>query len=324
MAFEPTVKELFEGIKAGNKIFLGRAITLIESAKKTDHDRAIELLSLCHPLSGNSLRIAITGSPGSGKSTLIESLGNLLIARGHKIAVLAVDPSSKESGGSILGDKTRMETLTQASNAFIRPSPNNLELGGIKSNTRESIILCEAAGFDLVILETVGVGQSEIEVSHMSDLVLLLLTPAGGDDLQGIKKGIMETADIIAINKADGALMKEAQNTRYSVQQSLKHGNRRDQVEIIQISALQKTNLEHLADSILIQFELLKETGMLSKHRAEQNDIWFDSALKQAVINKIYDDENFKRQLEVIKSEKDKQQIPAPILVQQFMAKWKF
>ena len=200
----------FEGIRAGNLTLLSQAITLIESSKRAHHELAQAIVNLCIPYSGNSIRIGITGVPGVGKSTFIEAMGEYVTEQNKKLAVLAIDPSSQLSKGSILGDKTRMEKLSANQNAFIRPSPSAGSLGGVANATRESIILCEAAGYDVIFVETVGVGQSETAVHSMVDFFLLLMLAGAGDELQGIKRGIMEMADTIIINKADGDNQKKA------------------------------------------------------------------------------------------------------------------
>lgn len=203
-------KVLFSGIKSGDIVALSEGITLIESQKPVHRNLANELIQLCLPLSGNSIRVGITGVPGVGKSTFIESFGKELVSAGKKVAVLAVDPSSGVSGGSILGDKTRMNDLSTMENVFIRPSAAGETLGGVARKTRETIILCEAAGFDYILVETVGVGQSETVVKSMVDFFLLLMLAGAGDELQGIKKGIMEMADALVITKADGDNVKKA------------------------------------------------------------------------------------------------------------------
>ena len=210
-----------EGILAGDRIVLARAITLIESALPEDQQLAGEVLDTVMAHTGNSLRMGITGAPGVGKSTFIESFGQTLIRAGKKVAVLTIDPTSQITGGSILGDKTRMQELANERGAFIRPSPSGQTLGGVASHTRESILLCEAAGFDYIIVETVGTGQSEYAVKHMVDFFLLLIQPGSGDELQGIKKGIVEMADAIAVTKADGDNTKAAKATRVDFQHAL-------------------------------------------------------------------------------------------------------
>ncbi len=207
------IKQLADGVVSGNRRALARAITLVESARADHRAQAILLMEEVGKSGRQALRLGLSGTPGVGKSTFIESFGMMMIREGKKVAVLAVDPSSARSGGSILGDKTRMEELSREPNAFIRPSPSQTELGGVARRTREAVTLCEAAGYDLILIETVGVGQSETVVSEMSDLFLLLLAPGGGDELQGVKRGIMEMADLILVNKADGDLKPAANRT---------------------------------------------------------------------------------------------------------------
>ncbi|HSN51974.1 MAG TPA: methylmalonyl Co-A mutase-associated GTPase MeaB, partial [Woeseiaceae bacterium] len=207
---EQDIAALAEGVTAGNRRVLAQAITLIESTRSDHRAAASALLERLMPKAGNSIRLGISGIPGVGKSTFIEALGNHVIDAGHRVAVLSVDPSSAVSGGSILGDKTRMEELSRRDEAFIRPSPAGTTLGGVTRRSREAMILCEAAGFDVIIVETVGVGQSETKVADMTDMFLLLLLPGAGDELQGIKRGIVELADLILINKADDGLVELA------------------------------------------------------------------------------------------------------------------
>ncbi len=207
------INDLANGILNQNRRSLAQAITLIESTREDHRKSADELIKIIMTKRKSSLRIGLSGSPGVGKSTFIESFGMLLIKSGFRVAVLAVDPSSRETGGSILGDKTRMERLTREENAYIRPSPNKMRLGGVEAHTRESILLCEAAGYDVILIETVGVGQSEIAVEEITDLFCLLIAPAAGDELQGVKRGITEIADLIIINKADGKLLPIASKT---------------------------------------------------------------------------------------------------------------
>ncbi len=211
---EPSVDELTEGVRKNNKTLLARAITLVESNSPARYSKGREILKNVGPEPGESLRIGVTGPPGAGKSTIIEEIGLELVSLGHKVAILAVDPSSILTGGSILGDKTRMERLSRIDECFIRPSPSGGTLGGVTRKSRETILLCEAAGYDIILLETVGVGQSEVTVRSMVDLFVLILNPGSGDELQGIKRGVMELADLIVVNKADGDNLKKAEMTR--------------------------------------------------------------------------------------------------------------
>lgn len=210
-----------DALFSGQRRALAKAITLIESTRDADRTDALALLHACLPRSGKSFRLGISGVPGVGKSTFIETFGQHLIQQGHRVCVLAVDPSSPKYGGSILGDKTRMERLSRADQAFIRPSPAGITLGGVAQRTRESLLLAEAAGYDIVLVETVGVGQSEHEVASMTDCFLVLMQPGAGDELQGIKKGILELADFIVVNKADGALAQTAEQTRVHYKNAL-------------------------------------------------------------------------------------------------------
>lgn len=225
-------------LKKGDRLTLSKALTLIESTKTADQNEARKLLSLISKNKTSSIRLAITGAPGVGKSTLIDTLGSLLVESKKRVAVLAIDPSSPIHGGSLLGDKTRMEKLSQSKNAFIRPSPSKGVMGGVAPRTLEAILLCEAAGFDYIIVETVGVGQSETSVSTMVDLTLLLLNPGGGDDLQGIKKGIMEVADMIVVNKADHNEESLAKQTAADYQSALSLLMRQETPKVLTISAL--------------------------------------------------------------------------------------
>ncbi len=267
----------------GDRRVLARAITLLESKRRDDQDRASELVQRLLPHSGNSIRIGLTGVPGAGKSSLIEVLGNHVIEKGHRIAVLAVDSSSSISGGSILGDKTRMETLATNPNAFIRPTPAGSTLGGVARHTRESIVLCEAAGFDVIIVETVGVGQSETLVSEMTDMFLLLLIPGGGDELQGIKRGIMEIADMVVVNKADGDLVSHAHRTAADARQALhlmkpRHSNW--QVPVLTASAREQVNVKEIWNKIEKYRRVFRESGELDLQRNHQalNWLWMEAS----------------------------------------------
>ncbi|MBT4769026.1 MAG: methylmalonyl Co-A mutase-associated GTPase MeaB, partial [Rhodospirillaceae bacterium] len=256
---------------------LARAITLIESTRP-DHRRQSEIL-MGHllPHAGKSVRIGISGVPGVGKSTFIETFGLHVIGQGHKVAVLAVDPSSKRSGGSILGDKTRMTGLSQSKDAFIRPSPSGGALGGVAARTREALLACEAAGFDVVFVETVGVGQSETAVADMVDTFLLLLLPSGGDELQGIKKGIMEIADLLAVNKADGDLIKAAGRTASDYGNAvrlIRPAYAEWQPRVQTCSALKGEGIPEIWQAVLAFRDAREESGGFSAHRAEQAKTW--------------------------------------------------
>jgi LAO/AO transport system kinase len=266
---------------AGDRATLARAITLVESTRE-DHRREAEaLVEKVLPASGKSIRLGISGSPGVGKSTFIEAFGQRIIADGHRVAVLAVDPSSRRTGGSILGDKTRMEELSRSPNAFIRPSPSGGTLGGVARRTREAIVLCEAAGFDVIIVETVGVGQSETTVADMVDLFCLLLSPAAGDELQGIKKGIVELAELIVVNKADGPLLDTAQRTVADYRAALRLIRPLSaswQPEVIAASAREGNGLDKVWQTIKRHQELLTASGEKTIRRGEQAQaaLWAD------------------------------------------------
>lgn len=261
----------------GERRSLAKAITLVESSRSEDNIEAQNLLEKILPHSGKSIRIGITGVPGVGKSTFIENFGLYLISLGHKVAVLAIDPSSPISGGSILGDKTRMELLSQHDNAFIRPSPSLGFLGGVAQKTRESILLCEAAGFDYILVETVGVGQSEFELADMVDFFLVLMLPNAGDELQGIKKGILELADSVIINKADGDILPQALQTlaQYSSAMELMRHDPHWKVQVLHCSALHKTNIDTIHNIILDYKTKTTATGYFAEKRLLQNKDWF-------------------------------------------------
>lgn len=274
-------------ILEGNRRALARAITLIESARAEHRAAAARLLEEIAPRTSGALRMGISGAPGAGKSTFIEALGNHILDQGLRLAVLAVDPSSSLSGGSILGDKTRMQRLAQRPEAFIRPSPAGTTLGGVARRTRETLLLCEAAGFNVVIVETVGVGQSETAVAQMTDLFLLLLTPGGGDDLQGIKRGIMELADLILVNKADGETAAAANHTAADYQHALKlmHPRTPGWVPVIQTcSALQGNGIPEAWDRIRAHRAHLEQSNTLESRRAGQARDWMWSETAENLI----------------------------------------
>lgn len=287
----------------GDRRSLAKAITLVESSLPEDNAKAQKLLEKILPYSGNSLRLGITGVPGVGKSTFIESFGTFLINQGHHVAVLAIDPSSPISGGSILGDKTRMENLSQDDKAFIRPSPSLGFLGGVAQKTRECILLCEAAGFDYILVETVGVGQSEFEVADMVDFFLVLMLPNAGDELQGIKKGILELADAVIINKADGDYLSKATQTmaQYSSAMKLMRHNPHWKTQVLQCSALEKKNLDIIYQMIEGYKETSTSSGYFKEKRLSQNKDWFKKIILELINIKLDQNPQFtktKRKLE--------------------------
>jgi LAO/AO transport system kinase len=281
------VSELLSGIRAGDRTALGLALTLVESNRASDRRRAQALLSEILPDTGRGHRIGITGVPGVGKSTFIESYGLRLIARGHRVAVLAVDPSSSVSKGSILGDKTRMQELSRSAAAFIRPSPSGGSLGGVARKTRESILVCEAAGYDMVLVETVGVGQSETEVANMVDFFLLLKLAGAGDELQGIKRGILELADLIAINKADGDNLVAAGQARAEFERALRilRPATADQwmPRVVTVSALTGEGLDAVSEIVAEHRAFLDGGGGLEKRRAAQRLSWMWSLVEEGL-----------------------------------------
>lgn len=272
-----------ELIRAHDVSALSRLITLTESNLKKDRIRAERLIQLLLPYTGNSIRIGITGVPGVGKSTFIEAFGKMLTSMGHKVAVLAVDPSSPLSGGSILGDKTRMERLASDDNAYIRPSAAGKHLGGVAGKTRESILLCEAAGFDVIIIETVGVGQSETLVHGMTDAFLLLMLPGAGDELQGMKKGIVEMADLIVINKADGDNLMRARIAKKDYEHALHmlpSGRHHWTPEVLMASALEATGIDEVWSTLQRFKKQTTEQGEFQQRRMDQITQWFYQTLE--------------------------------------------
>ena len=285
------IATLADRIVAGDRRALARGITLVESAR-TDH-RA-DALALLEALgtARQAVRIGLSGTPGVGKSTFIEAFGLMLTGMGKRVAVLAVDPSSARSGGSILGDKTRMDHLARDPLAFIRPSPSQTQLGGVARRTREAVSLCEAAGFDIVLIETVGVGQSETVVAQMSDLFLLLLAPAGGDELQGVKRGIMEIADLILVNKADGELKPQARRTQADYAGALRLLRKRPQdpdgfPKAICVSALEGDGLKAAWDEMEVLLAWRKEAGVWDQIRADQRRDWFEDEVRQLLLARL-------------------------------------
>ena len=297
-----TTDEFVTNILAGNITFLSRAITLIESTNTKHQNKANDIIELCLPNANKSVRIGITGVPGVGKSTFIEAFGKHLTSIGKKVAVLAVDPSSSVNKGSILGDKTRMEQLVTDKNAFIRPSPSGTSLGGVAQKTRESIILCEAAGFDTIIIETVGVGQSETAVHSMVDFFLLLKLAGAGDELQGIKRGIIEMADGIVINKADGENEKNAKIAKVEFNRALHLYPPKDsnwQPKVVTASALHNKGINRVYSMISDYFSTVSKSGYFQQKRNKQNKYWLLETINQQLKDNFFENEAVKNQLEV-------------------------
>jgi len=298
-----SVDALFEGIKAGDSAMLSAGITLIESTNPEHRKDADELLRKCLPLSGNSIRIGVTGVPGVGKSTFIESFGKLLIDDGKKLAVLAIDPTSAVTGGSILGDKTRMQDLSSMNEVFIRPSPAGNTLGGVARKSHESIVLCEAAGYDYILIETVGVGQSETVVNSMVDFFLLLMLSGAGDELQGIKKGIMEMADGIVITKADGDNEKASKLAAAQYRNALHLFPPNDnnwQPQVLTCSAIENKGVNEVVKLIKSFIELVKENGHFEANRKNQDKNWFKETLKEMLLRGFFENPKFATQMKEI------------------------
>lgn len=284
--------DLAPRVLAGERRALARAITLVESGRADHRVAAAALLERLAPAGRQALRIGLSGTPGVGKSTFIESFGMMLVGQGLKVAVLAVDPSSARSGGSILGDKTRMERLSREAAAFIRPSPSQAQLGGVARRTREAVALCEAAGFDVVLIETVGVGQSETLVAEMTDLFILLMAPAGGDELQGVKRGIMEMADMILVNKADGDLRPAALRTVADYAGALRLLRRRPQdpagfPKASPVSALQDEGLKAAWEDMRHLADWRRSEGHFARRRAEQARHWFEAEVREGLLARL-------------------------------------
>lgn len=297
---KPTSASLAKAILEGNKTALSQGITLVESHQPKHKSEVNKLIESCLPYANKSIRIGITGVPGVGKSTFIETFGNHLLEQGKKVAVLAVDPSSSISKGSILGDKTRMQELIRQENAFIRPSPSGDSLGGVSRKTRESILLCEAAGFDVILIETVGVGQSETAVHSMTDFFLLLKLAGAGDELQGIKRGIMEMADAIVINKADGENLRAAKKAKVEFNRALhlypaKNSDWTPKVGVC--SALENTGIDKIWKMIQTFEKQTKKNNFFNSNRKEQNKFWLLQTIDERLKNDFYQNETIKKAL---------------------------
>ena len=288
------IEELSKLIFSGDRKAIANAITLVESTKHEDQDSASHLLTLIESQQNQSIRIGISGPPGVGKSTFIEAIGHSVLESDERLAILAIDPSSTISGGSILGDKTRMESLSRNENTFIRPSPSGGNLGGVHRSTRESVSILEAAGYSVILIETVGVGQAETEVFEMTDIFLVLLSPGGGDELQGIKRGIIELADILVVNKADGNLEATSRSTVLDYKNALKLLKPRIQgwnVPVLPCSALEKNGVEQIWNEVINLKDHLLKTGQLEKNRLEQHKIWLKNKKKNSILSAIEADD---------------------------------
>jgi len=297
------IVDLADGIKSGDRKAIAQAITLMESIKADDRAIAEALLEQLGTANESSIRIGISGTPGVGKSTFIEALGQLILKEGNRLAILAVDPTSSISGGSILADKTRMASLSRDKNVFIRPSPSGDNLGGVNRSTRESIAIVEAAGFNVTLVETVGVGQSETEVFEMTDIFIVLLNPGGGDELQGIKRGITELSDIIVVNKSDGDLESSSKSTVLDYKNALKLMKPRIKdwsVPIIACSALEKTGLEKCWKSIQNLQELLLTSRQLESNRNKQKEKWLIKETRQGLLDALDEDEEIQNKLKTM------------------------
>ncbi len=318
----PSAEKLAEGVLRGDRTLLAKAITLIESNSPRHFEAGQELVRRLLPASGDSIRIGITGVPGAGKSTFIENFGLWLIEKGHRVAVLAVDPSSSLSRGSILGDKTRMEDLARHPSSFIRPSPSGGALGGVARKTRETIIACEAAGYDIILIETVGVGQSEVTVRSMVDFFLLMQNAGAGDELQGIKKGIMELADLVVVNKADGQNIQAAELACRELNNALhylRHATPGWTTKALTCSATEKTGLSEVWYEIERFVKQGRISGVLEDRRQSQVLQWFESLLTEAVLNRFHSDPRVNQMLPELKSQVGKGEMPVMLAVQKLL-----
>jgi LAO/AO transport system kinase len=292
--------DLARQVLDGDRRALARAITLVESTREDHRVDADALLDTILPSTGRAIRVGISGAPGVGKSTFIEALGLEVIKRKHRLAVLAVDPSSRRSGGSILGDKTRMAELAREDDVFIRPSPGGTQLGGVARHTREAMLVCEAAGFDVVFVETIGVGQSEVAVADMVDLFVLLVPPGGGDELQGIKRGIMELADVVVVNKADGDLVAVAGRTAADYANAvhlLRPKWRTWTTEVLTCSALEPRGIADVWDAVVRFEDALRDSGELTELRGRQAKSWLWTELQDGLLDQLRADSTVQTQL---------------------------
>jgi len=302
----PPPSELARAVRDGDRRALARAITLVESARSDHREDAVALLDELLPATGDAIRVGISGAPGAGKSTFIEALGSHLVDAGHRVAVLAVDPSSVRSGGSILGDKTRMEQLSRRPEAYIRPSPSSGTLGGVARRTREAMLVCEAACFDVVLVETVGVGQSEVAVAGMVDLFVLLLGPGAGDELQGVKRGIVELADLLVVNKADGELADLARHTAADYAHALHLVRSGDDGAVERVrtcSALLGDGIAELWETIEELVKAARASGDLAARRTEQARAWMWSEVTDTMLEELRADPEVNARVESLEAD---------------------
>lgn len=312
-----------DGVLRGDRRSLARAITLVESTRSDHRAKAVQLLERLSPDAGNALRLGISGAPGVGKSTFIEAFGISVIDSGHRVAVLSVDPSSAISGGSILGDKTRMEVLSRRREAYIRPSPSGTTLGGVTRRTREAMLLCEAAGFDLIIVETVGVGQSETHVAEMTDMFVLLLLPSGGDELQGIKRGIMELADLIVVNKADGDLADSATRTAAEYRNALRLLHPRTmnwRVPVLTCSSVHGRGVKDVWEQIGAYREHLMASGEFDARRRGQARAWMWSETSDSLLTAMREDSATRQLIPELEKAVCEGRLPPTVAAQRLLA----
>lgn len=298
-----TTQTYIDGVLAGDRVILSRAITIIESNLETDKVLAKDIIQAILPASGNSIRIGITGVPGVGKSTFIEVFGKHLITQGYRVAILSIDPSSQRSKGSILGDKTRMEALSNLENAYIRPSASGDTLGGVANKTAESMLLCEAAGYNIILIETVGVGQSETAVHGMTDFFLLLMLAGAGDELQGIKKGIMEMADMVVINKADGDNVRMSEMARLQYQNALHIFPQSEsgwEPVVTKASSIKNTGIDTVWNEVLKYKQLVTDNGYFIKNRNNQKIHWMYNNINEELKHMFYGSKNMASMLAIL------------------------
>ena len=321
-----TPQAYIDGILKGDRVILSRAITIIESNLESDKILAKEIIQAILPTSGNSIRIGVTGVPGVGKSTFIEVFGKHLISKGHKVAILSIDPSSQRSKGSILGDKTRMEALGQLENAYIRPSASGDTLGGVANKTGETMLLCEAAGYDVVLIETVGVGQSETAVHGMTDFFLLLMLAGAGDELQGIKKGIMEMADMVVINKADGDNIRMSEMAKRQYQNALHIFPQSESgwtPVVSTASSTKNTGIDSVWDTILEFKKLVDKNGYFNENRKRQQIQWMYNNINEELKHMFYGSKNISSKLSTLEKDIIASKISPVKAAQQIIEKFK-